>query len=178
MSGDVGQIDSVVAPVLRQLLRRRYRLLAQDHDDLVQQTLEDLLRFVASRSGAPLREAEWPAVGVTILKRRIADRFREATARASISIEEMTDVVSTMDDPYAIVDAIVQYRTLLATVLRLVAQLPSADQALLLEELDPSAADSAPMSSTTRKHLSRLRQRLRQQLESKFGVAPEDVFGR
>jgi DNA-directed RNA polymerase specialized sigma24 family protein len=177
MSGDVGQIDAVVAPVLRQHLRHRYRVLAGDHDDLLQQTLEDMLRYFGSLPGSLPPVEQWPAIGTAILKRRIVDRFREATARASISIEEMTDEESTPEDPMAVTDEIVQYRRLLATVMRLMSQLPPADQALLLEELDPSSAAALPLSSTDRKHLSRLRQRLREQLENKFGVAPEDVFG-
>jgi DNA-directed RNA polymerase specialized sigma24 family protein len=177
MSGDVSQIATLVAPVVLRYLRARYRALAGDHDDLLQQTLEDMLRYFGALSGPLPPKEQWPAIGVAILKRRIVDRFRQSTARASVSIEEMMDEELMPEDPKAATEEIVQYRRVLATVMRLLSQLSAADQALLLEELDPASAAATSLSSTDRKHLSRLRQRLREQLKNKFGVAPEDIFG-
>jgi DNA-directed RNA polymerase specialized sigma24 family protein len=180
MSIDIGEIEPLVAPVLRQHLRRRCRLLAGEHDDLVQQALEDLLRYLVTRLASPPAQAEWAALALTILKRRVADRFRAAATQAARNVEHTEDeALEEISDPGALLDEIVQYRRLLATVLRLLTELPPSDQALLLDEVDPARpSTTAPSTSTERKHLSRLRERLRQQLQQRFGVAPEDYFGR
>ncbi len=176
MPGDVSQLHDLVAPALRQFLRRRYRLLASEHDDLIQQTLEDLLRYFDSLDGALPDSAEWPALGTAILKRRVIDRFRSAVGRATVSIDEMMEEDLLHARSEVGVDQLVQYRQLLAVLLNLVGRLPTEDQGLLLEELDTS--EHAPLTATSRKHLSRLRQRLREQLKSRVGPGADELFGR
>ena len=54
---------------LRNFLRRRYRLLANEHEDLLQQTLADLFEATQSRL-APVPDEELTALAYAILRRR------------------------------------------------------------------------------------------------------------
>ena len=175
---DPGQVDALLSPPLRQFLRRRYRLLASEHDDLVQQTLEGFLRFVSARADRAPPAEEWPAIARTILKRRIADRFRDSALHAAVAIEDLDDNAQELVDQGADVDDVVRYRRLLSAVAVLISEMNSADQALLLDEVAPTSAPPVAMSSTDRKRLSRLRESLRERLRLKFGVEPDEYFGR
>lgn len=175
---DAERIEALLSPLLRQFLRRRYRLLASEHDDLVQQVLEGFLRFLSTHAGSIPPSTEWPAIGLTILKRRIADRFRDSALRAAVAIEELDEDEAQLVDQSAGVDDVVRYRRLLSTVFVLISEMGSADQALLLDEVATPGGPEVAMSSTDRKRLSRLRESLRERLLLKFGVKPEDYFGR
>lgn len=167
----------ILAPQLAAQLRRRYRMLASDHDDLVQEVLENFVRFLDSHAGRLPPEEEWAAIASTMLKRRIADRFRRSLREVSRSIDETDDDAAEVADTAAPVDEVVRYRRLLSAVLGLLAEMSDADRALLLDEAMPEEARE-PMSASDRKRLSRLRDRLREGLRLRFGVAPDDYFGR
>ena len=97
-----------------------------------------------------------------------------------VSLDELGDIEAfaeqvALRDPSAPIEDIVQYRRLLATCLEIISRMKPEDQTLLMESAI-SAEDGRPMSSTERRHLSRLRQRLKVALEKDFGVSAKKMF--
>jgi DNA-directed RNA polymerase specialized sigma24 family protein len=160
-----------VAPSLRQHLRSRFRLLAHEEDDLVQQTLVDLHVFLAKQDTSALTDSDLRALAFTIFNRRIADRIRaDARDRAFASLQ-------LLDEPAApSSERVVRYRRLLVAVLRHVASLSPDDQLLLLEDVLPQAKEAAH-SGSDRKRRTRLRQMLSVAIEREFGAQPKDYMG-
>lgn len=160
----------VLTPALRQFLRSRFRLVS-DHEDLVQQTLSDLHRFLLTRlPKRPYAEDETRALAFSILKRRVADRFRnEARSFAALELGRARNELSL--EPSA--ETVAGYRELLGTVLNFIAEMDGADRQLLLSEaLGTDRSGSLPPAD--RQRLSRLRERLRKRLAG-LGVSSEDM---
>lgn len=155
---------------LREYLRRRYRLLAAEHDDLLQQAIVDL--FEATRhTHDHLPDDELTALAHSILKRRIVDRFRRETRNVVDNIEP--GVVPDPHDEDSF-DARMHYRRLLRAVLLLVDRLNTQQQALLLDDEIPGDTLGAARSPAQRQQLRRLRQLLRTQLANEFGIRIDD----
>lgn len=161
-----------VAPHLRQYLRR-HRLLASYHDDLVQETLADLIEYIRARERNPPSDAEASALAFTILKRRIADQFRQTARRVveSLPPDRLPSVADSHD-----VEAAVGYRKLLWAVLSLLVDLSAEEQKLLLRGQLQSQSPSFPLTPAERKRVERLRKRLRERLRERFGISADDYF--
>ncbi|MEO8922159.1 MAG: hypothetical protein ABI330_04940 [Caldimonas sp.] len=149
---------------LRNYLRRRYRLLANEHEDLLQQTLSDLFEATQKR-GEPIADEELTALGYAILKRRIVDRFRRETRSV---IEDLPSDESSEPHDDGTFDDRMHYRRLLRAVLVLVDELTPDQQALVLDE---SASDAdGPRTPAQRQQLRRLREQLRSRLAVEYGI--------
>jgi DNA-directed RNA polymerase specialized sigma24 family protein len=159
-----------LSPALRRYLRRRFHALGAEHDDLIQDTLADLLAYLERREGAVPSDQEVTALAFAILKRRAADRYRDAARRAAAGLPEELPAED------ADVEKGARYRQLLAAVLLLLTDLDDESQRLLLrEQLLPGDAPEV-LSAAQRKRLSRLREELRRRLRSRFGTSPEDFL--
>jgi DNA-directed RNA polymerase specialized sigma24 family protein len=158
--------------MLREHLRGRFRLLLHIEDDLVQQTLIDLDRFLASRT-EPVPDDELRAVGYTIFTRRIADTFR-AEAREKALWSLTADSLEERQSPSA--ETVVRYRRMLVSVLRRIGAMAPEDQTLLLREVMPGS-ESGPQSPNDRKRLSRLRKELAAAIEHEVGTSPKNYLG-
>lgn len=158
-----------VSVALRNYLRRHYRLLSNEHDDLIQQTLADLVQAQPAAEGMP--EGELTALAYTILKRRLVDRFRLA-ARDIVDTVEPSALPEPHDE--GTFDARMHYRRLLRAVLILVSDLDPAQQALLLEETMPGTGGGT-RSPAQRQQLRRLRELLRRRLLDEFGITIDDT---
>jgi len=149
-------------------LRRRYRLLANEHDDLVQQTLSDLFEATQKRS-EPIPDEALTALAYAILKRRIVDRFRRETRSV---IEDMPSYELPEPHDGGSFDDRMHYRRLLRAVLVLVDELTPDQQALVLDE---SASDAdGPRTPAQRQQLRRLREQLRNRLATEYGIRIDD----
>lgn len=154
-------------------LRGRYRALAPDHEDLVQQTLSDVHRYFTNNRTWPDEEADVDRVAFTILRRRVVDRVRSNfSSPESGSSDDLRDVVS--DVPA--VDAVVRFRRLLHLVMQELEGLGEADRDSLLDEtLDRS--NDAPKAPNERQRLSRARARLRAAVEARIGASVKEFLG-
>lgn len=157
-----------IAPQLKQFLRTHYRLVP-DHDDLVQQALGDLFRFLLNRSGSGTSPDELRALAFAILKRRVSDRFREDAKKFALQSRNQGGQESLAPST----ETVAGYRELLAAVLGFIAEMDEDDRSLLLNEAVGSERNQA-MPPVERKRLSRLREQLRQLLLLK-GVSRQDM---
>lgn len=157
-----------IAPQLEQFLRTRYRLV-RDHDDLVQQTLSDLFRYLLNRNASETPPDELRALAFSILKRRVSDRFREEARNFALRSCHPGDHESLAPST----ETVASYRELLTTVLGFIAEMNENDRSLLLNEAIGSERALA-MPAAERQRLSRLRGQLRQLLLRK-GVSPQDI---
>lgn len=157
-----------IAPQLKKFLRTHYRLVP-DHDDLVQQTLANLFRYLLNRSGFETSPDELRALAFAILKRRISDRFREDAKRFALQNSSNSGQESFAPST----ETVAGYRELLATVLGFIAEMDEDNRSLLLNEAVGSERTQA-MPPAERKRLSRLREQLRQLLLRK-GVSRQDM---
>lgn len=143
---------------LRNYLGARYHFVA-DHEDLVQQTLADLYGAASAKQDGFAEQDQITPLAFTILKRRIADRFRiEAKEFAWAMLAENEQVAPSTE-------VVAMYRQRLALTMAFIAELPAADRMLLLHSSQDG--DSFAMPATDRKRLSRLRIQLRDLLERK-----------
>jgi DNA-directed RNA polymerase specialized sigma24 family protein len=163
---------SDIVPDLRAMLRGRYRLLAHLQDDLIQQTLSDLHGYLLAASKPDMSDEDLRAITFSILKRRVADAFRDDARRRALN-EALDEPASEPTAPSA--ERVVRYRRMLQAVLRHVGELDPGDQALLLAEVTPGA-EAGAMSPAQRKRLSRLRERIRAALERELGATPSDYL--
>jgi DNA-directed RNA polymerase specialized sigma24 family protein len=148
-------------------------LLSADHEDLVQQTLLNLSEYFDQRQDQIPTQDETSAIAFTILKRRIADRFRDAARRAVYNQSAATHLsVSRESHP----DRHVRHRRVLWAVLSLLATLDKEDQNLLLREHMSLTTSGRRLTAVQRKRLSRLRERLRRQLKDRFGISLEEYL--
>ena len=164
--------DAVVhdlVPQLRQFLRARYRLVS-DHDDLVQQALSDLHQYLSEGAFSAKSSQDLTALAFTILKRRIADRFRSEAKHFALS---STTHVHSQEPLAPSAETVVSYRELLATVIGFIAEMEESDRSLLLNEA-AGPERTAPMPPAERQRLSRLRAQLRNLLQQR-GVSPQDM---
>lgn len=160
-------------PALLMHLRGRYRALAPDHEDLVQQTLSDVHRYFTNHRTWPDEEADIDRLAFTILRRRVVDKVRSDFSNLeSGSSDDLQDVVS--DAPA--VDAIVRFRRLLHLVMQELEGLGEADRHSLLDETLGRSEDSAK-TPNERQRLSRARARLRAAVEARIGASVKDYLG-
>ena len=158
-----------LAPELRRFLRSRYRLVS-DPEDLVQETLSDLYRHLLGRDAAQVSNDELRALSFTILKNRVADRYRaEARAFAAKSAAGEQDIEAAAPSS----ERVAGYRELLTLVLGFMATMDESDRSLLWNEAVGSDR-TAGLGAADRQRLSRLRARLRRLLLAR-GVSPQDM---
>jgi hypothetical protein len=140
-------------------LKRSYSSLRSYHDDLTQQAAEDLVKFVRQNPDVEIKD--WTLLGFRILHRRIADQFRflgrNWTAHPQVGETQSTDPST---DP----ERVAHYSHLLRRLVGIMSDLNETDRHLLLDALFADSESATAHSDAARKQLSRLRKRLRQQL--------------
>lgn len=161
-----------VEPQLRHYLRSR-RLPVSSWDDLVQETLTNLIAYLRRRQSPLPSPSEASALAMTILRRRIVDQFRHTTRQAveSLPPERLPAVADGYD-----VEAVAQYRELLRAVLSLLLDLSDEERKLLLWSELQAQQPSPPLTPAARKRVERLRTRLRERLQKQFGISVKDYF--
>jgi DNA-directed RNA polymerase specialized sigma24 family protein len=147
-------------------LRANARYLADDHEDLVQQTLMGLLH----RGGPGVQnELHSMPFAFSILRRRIADRYRELV-RASVE----TSLVDAAETPAQDVADGAVYEELLGTALSMIGKMEVRDRDLLLDHALKTRA--TPWTDAERQQLRRLRLRLRDQLAGRLRMSPREIL--
>jgi len=165
--GKAGRARRLMA-VLSSYLRTRARGLAADHDDLIQQTLTDLYRLEQLPGRTQHRDEDGTRRAIAILRRRIADRYRERSR--DVVIRHAAEEISfTVDDDIA---GVLAQRRLLRRALAFIAGLEDRDRRLLLSRMNEARTDRA-QTSAERKQLSRLRARLRAEFADEFRPSAE-----
>lgn len=161
-------------------LRGRYRALAPDHEDLVQQTLSDVHRYFTDHRTWPDVEADIDRVAFTILHHRVVDKVRsDLSSLESGSSDDLWHVAS--DAPA--VEYVVRFRRLLHLVMQELEGLGEADRLSLLDEtlgrLDETLdrSDDSAKAPNERQRLSRARARLRAAVEARIGASIKDFLG-
>lgn len=160
-SDQSGRFRELIELLLR-YLRTHARGSRADHDDLVQQTLADFYRVRRDQLSTFRADAQ---LALAILRRRIADHYRD------ISREAIADYASEDDETDAArhfsvhsdAQLLLAHRRLLHRVLAIVMALPPRDRELVLSRAD--GAERA-MTPAERKRLSRIRTRIRAELEN------------
>ncbi len=154
-------------------LRGKYRALAPDHEDLVQQTLSDVHRYFTNHRTWPDVEADIDRVAFTILHHRVVDKVRsDLSSLESGSSDDIWHVAS--DAPA--VEYVVRFRRLLHLVMQELEGLGEADRLSLLDETLSRSDDSAK-APNERQRLSRARARLRAAVEARIGASVKDFLG-
>lgn len=176
----VGHADDAAAAAARRLrpallasLRSRFRALAPDHEDLVQQTLVDLFRYLRTSGEAIADESEIDRIAFTIMRRRAADRVRSSILQAALPLDEGSENLS-QDAPS--LDVVVRNRLFLGLVTQELGKMSEADRAALLDETLGHRDDSA-RSASERQRLSRARARLRSAVEQRIGMTIKVFLG-
>lgn len=157
-----GQARELVA-ALKAYLQARARGLAVDHDDLVQQTLADLYQTEQQKHpGQPL-PVHALHTALAILRRRVADRYRELSRDVVLQHSAQFDlsVLVGVDDDSALV---LSQQRRLRRALNFIARLDGRDRRLLMEQIQIFGSRRA-RTPAERKQLSRLRARLRAEIE-------------
>jgi hypothetical protein len=146
-------------------LRARYPTLSHLHAEFMQDAAADLTEYVQN-SQNHFTEADLARIGFVILKRRVADLFRDKAARWS---EQAS--AAPADEPAQSAPAIDEgYAKILRLVVGHIAHLSSSDRDLLLRQADDMASGRSAMSVAERQQLSRLRTRLRQAILAKHRI--------
>ena len=148
-------------PQWEAFLKRSYSAIRANHSDLLQQAAEDLLSAVRNNPAREVRD--WTHFGFQFLHRRIADHFRGSARRWAVL--PITDDLPA-SDPTTDPERVAHYSALLRRAVAFIAQLRDSDRRLLLNALPDSDATGA-LTDAERKQLSRLRARLREELENK-----------
>jgi hypothetical protein len=146
-------------------LRFRYPSLSARHADLLQDAAADLTEYVRRFPADRFGTDELARIGFSILKRRVADSFRERTIEWS---EHADAEPPDLADPRADPGFVGRYAKLLRLVVGYVAKLDGRDRELLMRKADTDHA--VPMTDSERQRLSRLRQRLREEILAKHGI--------
>ena len=146
-------------PRLRQYLRSRYRALP-DQEDVVQETLVDLHRAVATYRLSDDVDQSISRLAFAILSRRAADRYRRQLREAILVDLDPEDEHNPIS-PSA--EAVASYRQLLTIAMEFIATLRPEDRSLLLDQAVGVVRQDA-QSPALRKRLSRLRAELREVL--------------
>jgi DNA-directed RNA polymerase specialized sigma24 family protein len=149
-------------------LRIRHREIRVQHQDLVQDAAEDLIRWIDSRMAKPPTEDEIRAVGFRILQRRVADVFRDKVAHwADIKDSEVEQIdFSTTANP----TKAISHAQLIKALVRLLARLRPDDRDLLLGRELGSVTQDPPVSAASRQRLHRLRSQLRESLLQDYQI--------
>ena len=158
-----------VAEIARRYIRAHYRALPEQ-EDLVQETLVGLLQHLAGRGNPTLDPDQLAAIALTILKRRIADRFRQSVRSIvdTLSPEALPSVAHPLTT-----ENVVSQRKMLLAVLVAILELSEEDRDLVMRgELSGSERDG-PLTTAQRKRVSRIRMRLKDILAKRFGLGLE-----
>lgn len=171
-------------------LRLRIPQLASEHEDIVQETLFDLSRWLESDAAKNL-PASWFAVcgdppsedkarftrtAHAILRRRIADRFRGAIgawARASTSPIGEGDLRS---DERLSPERAVWIAQLLRACVEVLSEASQEERLLVLSLAGAGASAPEALDPTARKRLQRLRRRLERELVRRFGERAAEMM--
>jgi DNA-directed RNA polymerase specialized sigma24 family protein len=169
--GDLDALLKEIRPQWLAWLRRRHAGLAARHEDIVQEASEDLARYLLGVATDERTDAEIRRIGFSILRRRVADVFRERVLawNASLPLDQVPDTAGHAD-----LERVLEYRTLLRVVMGLLASLDRESRDLIIRGHDPSIPDDIPLSDAERQKLARLRAELRRQLMERFDI---DVTG-
>lgn len=148
-------------------LRRKYSRLRDQHSELIQQVAENLLVFASEHPDDKVDS--WTDFSFRILQRRIVDCFRSFTRRWAESPldEQFLPPADSVGNP----ERVTHYVLLLKRVVGLITSLDIKDRDLLLsglatETFDTNSGESQrKLSVAERKQLSRLRNRLREEID-------------
>lgn len=175
---------------LRDHLRRRLPALPHHHDDLINDTLlalsEQILRdrtavpssWLHPERPADPRERDYlPRLAITILRRRVADLFRERVRRWSmLATENPEEREIPAEDPSA------ERKRLLSRMLQVcmnvLAQTQDTDRDLLglVSGLDEDPTRSRPLTDRERQRLRRLRRRLIEAIQQQLGSSVTELL--
>lgn len=177
-----------LAGELHEALRRRIPSLRQHHDDLVNETLAALAeRVTRDPSAFP---ASWQAAGepamaedrtylprlaMTILRRRVADLFRDRALRWARTGDEQDGVNEPpSEDPSA------ERRALMARMLKVcvgvLAELSDEDRDLVSAAAGLGEGPERALSDRERQRLRRVRLRLMDELKRKLGAGAAELL--
>jgi DNA-directed RNA polymerase specialized sigma24 family protein len=141
-------------------LNRSYPSLRNHHGDLIQEATEDLLVFARDHQDAKIEN--WRGLAFSILRRRIADHFRSVARRWAES--PLPDDLATAE-PGADPERVAHFTLLLQRVVAFITELDEADRRLLLSGVWVEESSGTAKTDAERKRLSRLRTRLREELD-------------
>lgn len=156
----------------RRWLRARHRVLAQSHEDIIQQASADLLVW-ARRRASPLESEELRRVGFRVLQRRAVDAYRDDVRKWATEplLPEAQEAHGSDPSPQ---DAL-EFTQLLTAVVDLLSTLSKSDRELILrDELVDGMEKPTALTPAERKRLSRLREALRTQLFDKHKIDLKD----
>lgn len=149
--------------MLRRYLLTHSRGLFAEHDDLIQQTLEDYYRTRDRSADTQPVETELPLL-IAIARRRVADRYRQFSRRAIVD-HPLDDYAHYQAQPDAA--ETLWYRALLQHTLELIAGMDPADRELVLHD----QSSRTVLDAGQRQRLGRLRRRLRRHLSQRFQLS-------
>lgn len=181
-----------MSAISRQWLGWRYPSIRHLHQDLIAEMTAQLTEYLLTRPDSlpiswfsmvepPEADAQrFRALVFTILSRRTQDYFRAEFRRwvDVIPLHEVGDDawVADYENTDADVDRGVDTRRQVVALLQLLADMPDADRQLM-EQVVLGGADR-PLDVAERKRVSRLRQRLRRELNEKLQRSSSDSPGK
>jgi hypothetical protein len=154
-----------LGPRLRRYLAYHHFALREQHEDLVQAALADTLAYLKALPAPGVEDGDEVArIGFTILKRRVADAFRDNAKRWALEESGVRDEPST-DDATESLD----YKRTLGSVIELMATLEPRERDLLADAALGQRFGRAH-SDAERKTLSRARASLKARLWSRYRI--------
>jgi DNA-directed RNA polymerase specialized sigma24 family protein len=155
----------VLGPRLRRYLAYHHFALREQHEDLVQAALADTLAYLNALPAPGVEdEDEVARIGFTILKRRVADAFRDNAKQWALKQSGDPDEPTT-DDATESLD----YKRTLRTVIELMATLEPRERDLIAGAALGQRL-GRPHSDAERKALSRARASLKAKLWTRHRI--------
>jgi DNA-directed RNA polymerase specialized sigma24 family protein len=161
---DLDAIAQALGPRLGRYLSYHHFSLRDQHDDLVQTTLADTLKYLDAAPVSTVDEDEVARIAFTILKRRVADAFRDNARQWALQQSAEPDEESAHDTA-----ASVDFRRVLQAVIELMATLDPAERDLISQAALGTQL-GRPRSDAERKALSRARASLKSKLWSRHRI--------
>ena len=177
----IGQIEEISARS-RGFLWRHFPGISESHDDIVSEVKTQLAELLTrSRDDFP---SSWYATAVpdseqereylfqlahTILKRRIADHFRERSSIWAKEIDIADVPENELQSDVISHDVKLGHEKLLKSTLEFIQALPDEDQLLVARLADAGNQKTLPLTPTERQRIHRLRKRLIEMFRERFG---------
>lgn len=164
-------------------LRRHFPGVIDAHEDIASEVKTQLAEQV-SRAGSEY-PSSWYGLGPaadapeheyffqlahTILKRRIADHFRERTVAwaRDVDIEELSEE-SFPDRSQPTQEVRIAHERLLKLCLEFISKLPEEDRLLVARLADSSEERNMPLTASERQRIHRIRKRLKSEFRARLG---------
>ena len=182
-----GQLEAI-ATESKSYLRQRFPRITDRHDDIVNETQAQLAERISrnadvyptswfgSEPPAPDEQAYLFKLARTVLRRRIADHFRDRAAAwaREVNIEDVAEEYLTAASPSH--DRRITLLRMLQICVDFIAKLPDEDQLLVSLLTGESDRTAAALTASERQRIHRLRMKLAAEIKLRLGESAASML--